>query len=349
MSVKLFRLFFYLMFFINRHFFLSRGGACSCSLTPPTRASPPATWIKTPGPSATSSPRASSSSSLSPSPKTSASTVSSQKWRLNKTRGMHDVIHCLFHFTRREGGQPDRGRPGRGELVPHPVPDGEDRQDHVVQPAVSGRPHRQQDPQLPRAVRRMVRSKQILHTSDVKHLKVHVSCNGRSLRPPPPHPLLLVKCTNIFYNFPVKYYSGFENFLVNWPPPPRVGRATWRPWRTESCWWGTSWRPSCRLRAPRGPGTTSPSRSACSASPASTVSVETSSHTHTHTHTHTRTYTHTHTHTHTYTHTYIHTCRYLGFLASVLKVSVTLLITKKFVFKGMRHSNLSLTLFAVLQ
>lgn len=51
-----------------------------------------------------------------------------------------------------------------------------------------------------------------------------------------------------------------------------TGRTTWRPWPTVSCWWGISWRPNCRNWAPQAPGTTSPSRSACSASQAWTVS-----------------------------------------------------------------------------
>lgn len=53
-----------------------RGGSCSSSSTRPTRASPPAAWTRTPGPSATSSLRASSSLWLSPSPRTLGSTVS---------------------------------------------------------------------------------------------------------------------------------------------------------------------------------------------------------------------------------------------------------------------------------
>lgn len=62
---------------------------------------------------------------------------------------------------------------------------------------------------------------------------------------------------------------------------PTVGRVMWRPWRTGFCWWETSWRQSCRPWEPQGPGTTSPSRLACSASLVSIVSTE---HTHVHTH-----------------------------------------------------------------
>ena len=54
----------------------SRGGTCLCSLIQPIRALRQAVWIKTPGLSATSSQRASSSSWPSPSPRTLASTVS---------------------------------------------------------------------------------------------------------------------------------------------------------------------------------------------------------------------------------------------------------------------------------
>lgn len=66
------------------------------------------------------------------------------------------VMMSRLCVVRREGRQLDRRRPGRREPDPHPVPDGEDCQDDLVQPAVSGSAHRQQDAQLPRALRRMV-------------------------------------------------------------------------------------------------------------------------------------------------------------------------------------------------
>lgn len=66
------------------------------------------------------------------------------------------VVTSRLCVVRREGRQLDRRRPGRREPDPHPVPDGEDRQDDLVQPAVSGSAHRQQDAQQSRALRRMV-------------------------------------------------------------------------------------------------------------------------------------------------------------------------------------------------
>lgn len=53
-----------------------------------------------------------------------------------------------------------------------------------------------------------------------------------------------------------------------------LGRTMWRPWLTGCCWWGLSWKRSSKLWGRQGPGTTSQSRSACSASLASTVSTK---------------------------------------------------------------------------
>lgn len=73
---------------------------------------------------------------------------------MNNTNYTHGGVHktALTSASRRAGRQPDGGRPGQREPFPHPVPDGEDRQDHLVQPAVPGSANRQQDAELPRAV-----------------------------------------------------------------------------------------------------------------------------------------------------------------------------------------------------
>lgn len=53
-----------------------------------------------------------------------------------------------------------------------------------------------------------------------------------------------------------------------------LGKTMWRPWLTGSCWWGRSWKKSSKLWGHQGPGTTSQTRSACSALRASTVSTK---------------------------------------------------------------------------
>lgn len=204
--------------------------------------------------------------------------------------------HILSVSTYRwESGEPDSGFQGQREPNPRSVPDGEDCQDDLVQPTFSGSTHCQQDPQQPWAVWRMVRSisqrfnisilapaiiifyliiqlilitylpRRCMHMDacyqmcmlawfwNFSHvlllLEVHSLCQLT---------FTLISCLMSFFKYPHLSPSRL----------PTLGRVMWRPWQTEFCWWGISWRPSCKLWAPRGPGTTSLSRLACSASPA---------------------------------------------------------------------------------
>lgn len=86
-------------------------------------------------------------------------------------------------------------------------------------------------------------------------------------------PWFRLKQTN--YSSENTNFCCFSTLLVDswWLTLLCLGRTMWRPWLKESCWCGLSWKLSSKLWGHQGLGTTSRSKLACSASPASTVST----------------------------------------------------------------------------
>lgn len=151
---------------------------------------------------------------------------------------------CAVRWAR---GEPDHRDSRCRQPEEDFVPDGEDCQNHMVQPTIPGSSGGCHHTELTRTVFWMVRSAERTSTSE--------------------HP------------FQVSSRCDVSLCLA-------AGRTMWRPWLTGSCWWGLSWRKSSNVWGPQEPGTTSLTRSACSASRGSIVSsaiITTAQRTHTHT------------------------------------------------------------------